>query len=131
MNSHISGNFNVSEGAFINIKVSNFGNNKSPETFPFQIDTGSFITVININVYNKLKLRYIRDAKGVKLGGDKEAKDWFYSFLVLEIPPLSIKEEIEVLVNPNSKGTNLLGRDIIIKVFSVFDGQNNTYTITK
>ncbi|MCH7974374.1 MAG: hypothetical protein IH949_10910 [Bacteroidetes bacterium] len=54
---------------------------------------------------------------------------WYISFMVLEIPELNLKEAIKVLVCPNPDCTNLLGRDILLKCLTLFDGKKQTYLI--
>ncbi|MCH7723262.1 MAG: retroviral-like aspartic protease family protein [Bacteroidetes bacterium] len=127
MTSKLTWGYSLLDGAIIELNAINISNKELSRRLSFLVDTGSDMTVINNQIFNILKLVFIEDVD-VTLGGNVKDK-WKVSYLAIEIPGMSIREELEVLVCPDNQGDNLLGRDFLIKYVACFDGVNKQFTL--
>lgn len=127
MTSKLTWGYSLLDGAIIELNAINISNKELSRRLSFLVDTGSDMTVINNQIFNILKLVFIEDVY-VTLGGNVKDK-WKVSYLAIEIPGMSIREELEVLVCPDNQGDNLLGRDFLIKYVACFDGVNKQFTL--
>lgn len=121
---NVEGDFPFPE---IELEISNcfFKNNITKDSFI--IDTGAGPTCINYDIFDNLDIEY-HSTKIVEYGdGGIEERDT--CLIDLEFPQINfIEKKLEVVVLPRQT-VNLLGRDVLNKMYLLLNGPMGTFKI--